>query len=107
MVRAEPNESRVRIKRLAPRWTIPEGIQTNREASSEVGVRIWEILIGRSEHARGDHLLELPLLVLLLQVHSDGGLLRLERIDFLQEARETTKGKTWSRREEVAGQVGW
>lgn len=73
MVRYKPNESRVRVKRLAPRWTISEGIKTNREASSEVWVRIWKVLIGRGEHACRDHLLELPLLVLLLfQVHSNG-----------------------------------
>lgn len=92
MMRYKPNESRVRIERLAPWWTIPEGIKTNRKAPSEVGVRIREVLIGRREHARRDHLLELPLSILLLQVHSNGGLEGRARRDFSQEAERIARG---------------
>lgn len=93
--RYEPNESRVRIKRFAPRWTIPEGIETNRESSSEVGIRIREVLIGRGEHAGRDHLLELPLLVLLLlQVHGNDDLLCLNRGYFSREAQGAADGES-------------
>ena len=92
MVRYEPNESRVRIEWLTPRWAVPEGIKANRKASSEVGVGIREVLIGRGEHARGDHLLELPLLILLLlQVHGNRDLLSLERSDFSRETQGTAE----------------
>ena len=70
----EPNQSRVWVERFAAWWTIPERIETNRKASSEVGVRIRVELAGRCEHVLWDHLLELTLWVLLLlQVHSNEG----------------------------------
>ena len=88
----EPNQSQVWVERLAPWWTIPERIETNRKASSEVGVWIRVELAGRCEHVLQDHLLELTLWVLLLlQVHSDAGVTCPVRTGFSEEAEGTAK----------------
>ena len=103
----EPNESRVWVEGLTPRWAIPERIETNRQASSKVGVWIREVWVGGGENAAGDHLLELLLLgLLLLQIHGNGGSRGVEGTRFSQESeRMAVRERKWSCRGGVAGQV--
>jgi len=84
--RREPDESRVWIERLAARWPVPERIEANRQAAGKVGVWVRKVWIGSGEEVAREHLLELLLALLLLQVHGNGGSKGVERTDFSHEA---------------------